>query len=218
VKHETTLVESSFPRARRATVAALSPGAPVLETTLQRLRGRTHWHFATHGGFDAADPLASFVYLDQAVTLTADQIFQRRLELGTPRLVFLSACETGRTGSGAISDEFIGMPMALLSAGVPNVIASLWQVSDFSTALLSSRFYEAHIEQGMDPASALRLAQIWLRDSTSAHFETYLREKVRLNLLSQNDLDRARSEFAGASEDRPFSTPNHWAAWVCFGA
>src|SRR5205823_2525293 len=87
------------------------------------------------------------------------------IDLSAARLVTLSACETGVTdvlrGS---AEEYVGIPAGFLLAGVPCVVSSLWAVPDLSTALLMERFYRNHLQSGMEPASALREAQVWVRD------------------------------------------------------
>jgi CHAT domain-containing protein len=62
-------------------------------------------------------------------------------------LVTLSACDTA-LGGGELSDlptgeELIGLTRAFLSAGGSNVLASLWDIDDRSTAELIAAFYRA---------------------------------------------------------------------------
>ena len=49
---------------------------------------------------------------------------------------------------------------AFMYAGAPRVVASLWQVSDLATAELMKRFYRGILRQGLQPAAALRAAQL----------------------------------------------------------
>ena len=70
----------------------------------------------------------------------------------------LSACDTGR---GRITEDgVIGFPRALITAGVPSIIVSLWQVSDLdSTVFLMPEFYR-QLKNNPDKAHALRQAML----------------------------------------------------------
>ena len=74
----------------------------------------------------------------------------------------LSAYETQIDDLSA-GDEVVGLTRALIFAGTPSVIASLWPVDDKSSTLLMERFY-THLRAGMGKAEALRQAQIELRE------------------------------------------------------
>jgi len=73
-------------------------------------------------------------------------------------LVVLSACETGlgklRNGEG-----MIGISRGFLFAGVPSLVASLWQVDDESTAIIMKGFYE-YLKKGLNKSQALRHAKL----------------------------------------------------------
>lgn len=47
---------------------------------------------------------------------------------------------------GGSAEEYIGVPVGFMLAGVPCVISSLWAVPDLSTALLMERFYATHLK------------------------------------------------------------------------
>jgi CHAT domain-containing protein len=86
--------------------------------------------------------------------LTAEEILDLKLNA---ELVVLSACDTGR---GRITgDGVIGLSRALISAGVPSVIVSLWAVGDAPTADLMTAFYR-YLQQNPDKAQALRQAML----------------------------------------------------------
>lgn len=84
-----------------------------------------------------------------------------RLQLRT-RLVVLSACETG-LGASLGSEGVVGLSRAFLFAGSREVVASLWQVQDRSTAQLMAEFYRQMLENGLDTPSALRAAKQAIR-------------------------------------------------------
>ena len=97
-----------------------------------------------------------------------DLIHAESERLAHLRLVVLSACQTAITDFGNLPDEAVGLPSSFLQAGVPAVIGTLWPVNDISTALLMVCFYRYHLQDGLDPVTALHQAQAWLRDSTAA--------------------------------------------------
>jgi CHAT domain-containing protein len=63
---------------------------------------------------------------------------------------------SGKTCAG---EGPIGLARAFMYAGVPRVVASLWQVDDLATAELMKRFYRGMLVEGLAPAAALRAAQ-----------------------------------------------------------
>ncbi|MEG5032503.1 CHAT domain-containing tetratricopeptide repeat protein [Microcoleus sp. AT3-D2] len=115
-------------------------------------------HLATHGLLDDVNGLGSAIALapsgkDDGL-LTAEEIFDMKLQAN---LVVLSACNTG---FGRITgDGVIGLSRALISAGVPSVIVSLWAVPDAPTSELMQSFYQ-NLQNNPDKAQALRQAML----------------------------------------------------------
>ena len=86
--------------------------------------------------------------------LTAAEILEMDLQA---ELAVLSACDTGR---GRITgDGVVGLSRALITAGVPSVIVSLWAVPDAPTAALMTEFYR-QLQPGQTKAQALRQAML----------------------------------------------------------
>jgi CHAT domain-containing protein len=115
-------------------------------------------HLATHGLLDDVRGLGSAIALAPSGTddglLTAEEIFDMKLQAN---LVVLSACNTGE---GRITgDGVIGLSRALISAGVPSVIVSLWSVPDAPTSELMQSFYQ-NLQNNPDKAQALRQAML----------------------------------------------------------
>ena len=115
-------------------------------------------HLATHGLLDDVRGLGSAIALAPSGSddglLTAEEIFDMKLQAS---LVVLSACNTGE---GRITgDGVIGLSRALISAGVPSVIVSLWRVSDAATSELMQSFYQ-NLQSNPDKAQALRQAML----------------------------------------------------------
>ena len=122
-------------------------------------------HFACHGILDEKFPLNSGLALSPPAQvrdgtdnglLQAWEVFERvRLKAD---LVTLSACQTG-LGKQTAGEGLLGLTRAFQLAGARSVLASLWRVSDDSTATLMRRFYQL-LAAGRPKAEALRAAQL----------------------------------------------------------
>jgi CHAT domain-containing protein len=68
-------------------------------------------------------------------------------------------------------EGILGLTRAFQYAGARSVLASLWEVSDASTAALMKTFYR-HLAEGVPKAEALRRAQLALlrKPATSAPY------------------------------------------------
>ncbi len=117
-------------------------------------------HIAAHGTYDATSPIFSAIHLEKGNgrngQLNVDEILSE-LDLSGVNLVILSACRSG-VGKRSGGDEIIGLTRAILYAGSPGVIATLWNISDDATPPLIEKFYE-HLLAGATAADALRAAQ-----------------------------------------------------------
>jgi len=167
---EGELVTAHFPETARTVL--VRKGA-TLEAVLPALKARSHWHFASHGTFTWSNVRQSALIMHDFVRLSVDRLIEAE-GLGRPRLVVLSACETGLSEVTSNPDEFVGLPGAFLALGAAGVLGTLWPVNDVATALLISRFYELHIGEGLPPATALQRAQTWLRRATNADLDAYV--------------------------------------------
>ena len=93
------------------------------------------------------------------------------------------------------------------------VVSTLWSVEDFPTALIVSKFYEGLFLAKRPPATALREAQLWMRDADGADIDAYASRRAPLRAL------RARQHSSVASSESPrYSAPSFWAAFVFSGA
>ena len=163
-------------------------------------------HFACHASADTGNPLESALLLAHDERLKLSDIM--KLTLLQPRLSFLSACETAIIGE-RLPDEVIGLHTALMQAGVPGVVGSLWAVLDESTALLVARFYDLWRNHGLSPPEALREAQKWLRDATNAEIESLT------SVGPDRQLGDAAYKLWGSA--RSHAHPLHWAAFAYSG-
>ncbi|WNZ44070.1 CHAT domain-containing protein [Leptolyngbya boryana CZ1] len=127
---------------------------------VKRMKTAKYIHLATHGLLDSikGDIPGAIALTPDANNngfLTAGEIFEMQLNAD---LVVLSACDTAR---GDIKGEgVIGLSRSLISAGVPSVIVSLWQVPDSPTASLMTEFYRNLREKKLDKAQSLRQAML----------------------------------------------------------
>jgi CHAT domain-containing protein len=152
-------IEQYFPAPRRAVLegARATPSA-YLSSNPERF---SYVHFVTHGTASRARPLESAVILSpegDSYKLYARDIVTRHLRA---ELVTISACYG--SGSRAYSGEgLVGLSWAFLRAGAHNVIGALWEVADApATAELMDGLYK-ELNQGRDPATALRNAKLTL--------------------------------------------------------
>jgi CHAT domain-containing protein len=119
-------------------------------------------HFATHGFIDDRVPALSGLLLAPSQDprgddgfLRLNEIFQLKLNAD---LVTLSACETA-LGKEVRGEGMIGLTRAFFYAGASSIMASLWMVSDQSTAILMKDFY-SHYIRGERASTALRQAKL----------------------------------------------------------
>jgi CHAT domain-containing protein len=123
-------------------------------------------HFATHGmllGHIARDAssLLLAAHDERDGFLNAAEIAS--LDLSRTYIAVLSACETAVSESTGGSIDLGSITNAFLSAGVPSVIGSLWQVEDEATTVLMLQFYKRFLEVGA--GEALRQAMLELKKS-----------------------------------------------------
>ena len=119
----------------------------TLGAVMQHLPMATHVHASTHGRYDPRHPLQSCLHLaDEALRLE----MLRHTRLQRTRLVFLSACESGRADIRRLAEEFIGLPVGLVQAGAACVIAALWPIGDALAFLLARKFYDSFDETGVE--------------------------------------------------------------------
>jgi CHAT domain-containing protein len=81
--------------------------------------------------------------------------------LPNTQLVVLSACETG-LGDIKGAEGVFGLQRAFKMAGVKYLIISLWQVPDYQTSELMSKFYENWLA-GLPIHNSFRNAQAFLK-------------------------------------------------------
>jgi CHAT domain-containing protein len=190
-------------------VAWIGPG-PKRERLRAAAAGQRWLHFACHGRFNPDEPMESYLETGAGERLTAREILQD-WRLPHAELVTLSACQTG-VSRVLRSDEPMGLIRAFLSAGARAVLVTQWPVEDLPAFLLIRHFY-GELQRGEQASAALRAAQVWLRELTTAQAQRVLSEGSGSAPVDEPD------PFGNLSpEARPFGHPRQWAAFILVGA
>jgi CHAT domain-containing protein len=182
-------------------------GAQATEEAAKRVAPQAQiLHFAAHAVADEASPLESYIALasrprggpENGYLQAWEVMMQMRLHA---HLVVLSACETagGRQSAG---EGMLGLTHAFHYAGAPQVMASLWPVSDQATAVLMRSFYE-RIALGETPDAALRSAQLEMfhGEERSWYLRMFAPETVEPRRAWQHPFFWAGFQLSGADED-----------------
>jgi CHAT domain-containing protein/tetratricopeptide (TPR) repeat protein len=145
----------------RAFVEDLAPKSLLIE----RADDARILHIATHGVFNDANPMYSYLVLARGGQKNDDGIFEAwelaKLDLKS-QLVILSACETAR-GTPRKGEGLIGMTWALFVAGSPSTIVSQWKVDSASTTAFMLQLHGAlSAPQPIRKSEALRGAALAL--------------------------------------------------------
>jgi CHAT domain-containing protein len=144
---------------------AFADGAFTAESLLTPLAKPAEFsvlHLGTHFSLRPGNALRSFLVLGDGDTLPLEQV--STLDFRGIQLVTLSACQTAM--GGAASDdgrEFEALSAIVQRRGAREVIASLWQVEDVSTAALMRTLYGNYVIEPDNAAAALRGAQLAIR-------------------------------------------------------
>lgn len=183
-------------------------------------------HFACHGRVDFTTPLQSGLVMSRGEVLTLERLLTTRMQ--RVRLAVLSACDSGLYGT-ELQDEVVSLPMGLLQAGACGVIASLWGVDDFTTAILMVRFYAFWRLDSREPPNALAEAQRWVRDSTNREKAEFFEQIIKAaGSISVKDPVLAEKAERSAmvlstnlrswpAEEKSHLHPFYWAAFYYSG-
>lgn len=206
-------------------------------------------HFACHGKFHRFQPLKSGILMAPESDgeektgefeteldglpfkrfLTAEDFFGMEMHAD---LVTLSACESG-VNDIRPGDELFGFMRALIYAGTPSVVMSLWKVADISTELFMVRFYE-RLKLGDTKVEALQKAQLYIKSLTAGEAKVYYENKVSKSAASDDFHQQQANEAnqfiyrellkAEGREGHPvgldyqiFDHPYYWAPFILVG-
>jgi CHAT domain-containing protein len=116
-------------------------------------------HLATHGKFGASvEETFILAYNERIEVKNLDNLLRKPDEKTPIELLVLSACET----IAGDDRSALGLAGVALRAGARSTIATLWMVSDASTASFMVKFYEELAKPDINKAEALRNAQLKL--------------------------------------------------------
>jgi CHAT domain-containing protein/tetratricopeptide (TPR) repeat protein len=220
-------------------VAQLDKTDATPAAVLAAIKDKSYWHFSSHGFFNWDDARQAGLRMKDEVPLTVGNLLDAEGS-SKPRLVVLSACETGLYDTKRRPEEFLGLPTAFMQLGAAGVLSALWQVDDLATALLMAKFYDLHIDRKLSPATALREAQAWLRSATKAQLLEFGQsaaakanlDPAKLASLQTSLKSRRRSSTRGSFwnmvgqlknsiqqgfQTRPFAHPYFWGGFIYAG-
>lgn len=187
----------------------------LVKDTLQTYRDDIDvLHFSCHGRFRSDDALKSSIELapetsiidtdehandEERWNLTAEEIFRLSMKAD---LVTVSACESGMNDRKP-GDELIGLTRALIYAGTPSVLVSLWSVDSLSTSMLMQHFYQQLLkprnERGtplVTKVEALRLAQLSIKEMTAQELFDFCTQRLSESTIMK-DQERVLSFSLG---------------------
>jgi len=176
-------------------------------TFLQALHGQSPVvHIASHFHFVEGNALDSFLLLGDGSHLSLKTIKAGRgLFLGVD-LLTLSACDTATAGQDSNGKEVEGLAEFAQRQGAKAVVATLWQVADYSTRQLMQEFYATkQSTAGTTKAHALRTAQLKVLSCGDQPAST-------------SELDRSMQMYIQPdAEIECFSHPYYWAPFILIG-
>ncbi len=117
-------------------------------------------HYSGHAVHGTVAPLIASLVLapgDKHSSGDLDEEEIRRLRLTRPRLVVLAACGTA-VGRQRSLEGVSHLAHAFLAAGIPSVLANLWNVDDQAAQTFFATFY-GELDAGRPPISALQVTQ-----------------------------------------------------------
>lgn len=210
-----------FPAGARTVV--LARGEAGVADVVAAAVGARCLHFACHAHFRPSAPLDSALLLRNEERLTLQDVFDGVVDVGSADLVYLSACHTGGVAFRELRDEAIGFPAALLAAGVPGCVTTLWPVADSVAMLFAMRFYELYTGDHVAPATAVARARAWMRAVSAKE----LRHRVHglRDALAPDDVDEYdaltelwRRWLLLEDSAAPLASTRCWAAFSYAGA
>jgi CHAT domain-containing protein len=156
-------------------VTWLNMESATIDTVLQHMRNH-HWvHFACHATQNIKDPTSSHLRL-YGGDLSIARLMQ---ESFNGEFAFLSTRTAGTaTGDESLPDESVHIAAAIMIAGYPAVIGTLWSMEDKDAPLIAQEVY-SHLYNNGNPdssqvACALHNAVARLRMQDEQNFSAWV--------------------------------------------
>lgn len=206
-------------------------GSKAVKNLLMSAEGYRNIHIATHGYFDNGKDAAyasglAFAGAENWLRtgqisrkygngiVTADEI--SRLNLRSVKLVVLSSCNSGMN-EVLENKGFHGLLGGFSAAGARYVISSLWSADDFATAILMGYFYDAYIQRGNKPFTALKNAKRYIQGATIRR----LKQDGWFAYMLEQDIDYESKQLVWQYEkrndwERPFEREIYWGGFICY--
>jgi pentatricopeptide repeat protein len=173
-------------------------------------------HVASHLRLDPAGHDNTELLLGNGRTISLGAIESAPdLDLKGIDLLAFSASDTAsgfRRGRGAEVESF---GEALQRSGATAVLASLWTVSDLSTAKLVREFYRLRYSEGKDKAEALRGAQLAVMRDAAAQAAAAGSPAPRAG--GEQERAGALTGNAPRWDGKGYSHPYYWAHFIVIG-
>ena len=143
--------------------------------------------------------------------LSAVEVSQK--DLASTDLVVLSACVTGL--GKKVYSEIVGMRAAFKVAGAKNIIVSLWNVSDFATAIFMEYFYT--ILENKEIQIALRETKRFMRTASIRKLKEvgWLSDEKIAQIPNKSAQNEVRKLAQREDSYKPFDNEYSWAGFIC---
>jgi len=141
----------------------VTPIAPRANTLRAELSSAAYdgLHFTGHGSYAAENADRSAIRLEGGKRFTPEYVSGPVANLRQKRtLVFLNACEIGRSGTAL--GTMAGWPRAFLAAGAGAFIGPYWKIGDGSGSLFAQTFYDELLD-GATVGEAARRARLAIK-------------------------------------------------------
>ncbi len=176
-------------------------------------------HIASHFEFTPGSVDKSVLLLGDGHRMSLSEI-QAKLNFNGVELLTLSACETAVGDDTMAEDgsEVEGLANVAQNKGAMAVIATLWPVADESTATLMNALYQAHKNEHMIKADALRNAQLALLHGTTNEAASSSGDEQRgLARREGSVANGGESSAHAASSGARYAHPFYWAPFILMG-